>query len=207
MHFASIHSILLSHLPHATWVAYALLFVGMALEGEIVLFTALYLANVGYFSFSYLGPVIVTGIFVGDFLWYRLGIFLHTHPRFVKARVFIERYTRILDVQLLHRPVHTLFISKFTYGLNRPALIRAGAMGIPLTKFLEADIMAVVAWLTVIGGIGFGLSQSLESATHYIRYVEVGFVIGILAFIIITHLISKLFFYNVKKGARRRKTD
>jgi membrane protein DedA with SNARE-associated domain len=197
------HSFFFAYLPHSPLIAYILIFLGMVVEGEVTLFTALYLAQIGYLSFEYVGPVLIGGIFVGDFLWYRLGIFLHKHPRFARIRAFVERMTRLLDEQIVARPIHTLFVSKFTYGINRAAIVRAGALGIPLTTFLEADIMAVLAWLGVIGGIAYKLSLSLTHASRYIRYVEIGFIIGVLAFIIITHLVSKLSYANVKKTEQK----
>ncbi len=196
-------SLLLAYLPHSVALGYLLIFLGMAIEGELVLFTALYLANIGYFSYQNIGLVLVAGIFVGDFFWYRFGSFLHTHPRFSRARALLERVTRLIDDQLAIRPIHTFVVSKFIYGLNRTTLARAGVGGMGVTKFLEADILAVVAWLFVIGGAGYALSESLEGAARYIKYAEVGLLIGLLAFIILTQILSKIFFVNVKKNERR----
>ena len=197
------HLFFLTFPAHATFVAYLAAFIGMIVEGEVVLFTSLYLGTIGYFNFSYLGFVLVLGIFTGDFLWYRLGIFVANHPSLEWVDRRIEKLARVIDEQLDARPIHTLFISKFTYGLNRIALLRAGARKVPLITFLEADIMAVVAWLLIIGGISFGLSRSLAEAKKYIKYVEVGFVIGILAFIIITHIVSRISYANVEKTGKK----
>ncbi|MES2953063.1 MAG: hypothetical protein V4674_00700 [Patescibacteria group bacterium] len=196
-------SLLLAYLPHSVALGYLLVFLGMAIEGELVLFTALYLANIGYFSYQNIGLVLVVGIFASDFFWYRFGAFLHNHPRFSRARAFLERVTRLIDDQLAIRPIHTFIVSKFIYGLNRTTLARAGVSGMGVTKFLEADILAVVTWLFVIGGAGYALSESLENAARYIKYAEVGLLIGILAFIIITQILSKILFITVKKDERK----
>lgn len=196
-------SILLSHLPHSVAVGYLFVFLGMVIEGELVLFTALFLTSIGYFSYQNIGPVLVAGIFTGDFLWFRFGGFLHNHPRFSKARAAIERVTRFIDDQIAERPIHTLFISKFIYGFNRTTLARAGASGMSVTQFLEADIMAVVAWLIVLGGAGYALAASLDQLATYLKYTEAALLVGIVGFFVITKIISKLFFLNVQKAEKR----
>lgn len=196
------HDLFIALLPETAFLAYLAVFIGMVVEGEVTLFTALYLGTIGFFNFQYLGMVLVLGIFAGDFLWYRLGIFVARHPWLSLLHDKIESNARILDEQLEARPIHTLFISKFTYGLNRIALMRAGATRIPLTTFLEADIMAVVVWLSLVGGIGFLLSKSFVEVTKYIKYVEVGFFAGIIIFIFATRFISRLSYANVRKTER-----
>lgn len=196
------HEQLLAHLPASHFLGYLILFVGMAIEGEFVLFAALYLASIGYFAYDIVGPVVVAGVFTGDFLWYRLGIFLHNHPSFARARAYIERVTALLDEQMVARPIHTLFISKFAYGLNRAAIARAGSLGIDLLKFLEADIMATFVWLCLMGGISFGVSAGLAQAQHYLKYVEVGFLLGIVAYLVFARVITKATYKSVKKGRK-----
>lgn len=196
------HDLFLAYLPETAFLAYLLVFFGMILEGEVTLFTALYLGMLGALDFKYLGIVLVLGIFTGDFLWYRFGFFVAHHPSLKWLDEKTERMARILDEQLEARPIHTLFISKFTYGLNRIALMRAGATKVPLTSFLEADIMAVSVWLSLVGGIGFILSKSFAEFARYIKYLEVGFVLGIIVFILLTQIVSRISYANVKKTER-----
>lgn len=83
-----------------TWriLAYALIFLGMVLEGEIILFSAFFLVHQGSLDFFDVLAMAYIGIIVGDILWYRFGkFFLKTFPYLEK---YVSKLTSYLDGEL-----------------------------------------------------------------------------------------------------------
>jgi membrane protein DedA with SNARE-associated domain len=85
---------------------------------------------------------------------------------------------------------------KYAYGMGRATQVCAGAMKMPFAKFLKADLIASTCWICLIGGLGYFGAASIERYKEYLKYAEVGIVIGIALIVVSSHLVSK---YEMKK--------
>jgi len=170
-------------------LGYFLIFLGLLLEGEFILFTAAFLTHQGVFGFGHMAVVVVVGVLMGDVLWYLAGTRLaKTHYRWQK---WFNRIAGPFDRHIMKRPFHTIFISKFTYGLYHVIVLRAGILGVKLRDFLKADLPSVFIWSVVVGGLGYGASAFFLLLRHYLRFFEMALLLGLVSFFLILHLISR----------------
>lgn len=175
-------------------LGYALIFFGMIIEGDITLFIALFLTHQGFFDFGDAILAVFSGVCIGDFLWYRIGIRLNGRPSFFSS--WIERLSRPFDNHLVMRPLHTIFLSKFAYGLNHVALMRSGMLGVQKSKLFKSDFSATVLWVSIVGGFGYFSSASLLLAKHYIRFAEFALLAALIIFFALEGLLKR---YVVRK--------
>lgn len=173
-------------------LSYAVIFFGMAIEGDILLFTAGFLTHQGYFDIGVVLLLVFLGAIIGDNIWYVLGELMSEKELFLKVKKFIEKATSPFDEHLKNRTARTIFISKFAYGLCKPIILKAGAMKIPFGKFIKADLVATFLWIFLVGGLGYLSSASFLAVRHYLRYTELTLLLGIAIFILISYIITKI---------------
>lgn len=179
----------LHYLTEYRTLGYIVIFLGMMIEGDIFLFTAGFLANRGYFAIDMVLLAAFFGTLIGDNLWYVFGEMINENS--VLGR-FITRLTKSFDDHLMGRTFRTMLITKFAYGIHRPILFRAGMLRLPFKKFIESDIIAIVPWVFLIGGLGYISSASFLLIRHYLRYTEVTLLFGLILFILISHIVSHI---------------
>ncbi len=173
-------------------LGYAIIFFGMMVEGDILLFTAGFLTHQGYFDIDIMLLLVFLGTIIGDNIWYVLGELLGEKKSFLKVKKFIEKATSPFDEHLKNRTARTIFISKFTYGLCKSILLKAGAMKISFRKFIKADLAATFMWIFLVGGLGYLSSASFLAVRHYLRYTELTLLLGIAIFILISYVVTKI---------------
>jgi membrane protein DedA with SNARE-associated domain len=169
------------------WI-YALIFIGMIIEGETFLFASIYLAHLDYLNLNILITVVFAGIVFSDFFWYFIGGHLEKKSQF--ARKWMGKVSGVLDKRMQRNPVSTLFIMRFTL-IYHGVLMRAGALGVPLISYLKTIIVSSIAWVSLIGGIAYFSSAYLDLFKKYLKYGETALLIGIIIFLFISHFISK----------------
>ena len=178
---------------------YAIIFLAMIVEGDPFLFSAFFLANEGVFGIATLSIVIFLGVLVGDLLWYWLGVKIDKQNfslreisrRETKLMVWAEKVAAPFDDHLISRTFHTIFISKFTYGIYHAIILRAGMLRFPIRRFIGYDAISTIVWMAAVGGLGYFSSYSFSLVKQSLKYAEIGLLIGILFFLFISHYISK----------------
>lgn len=158
-------------------LGYILIFLAMMFEGDIALFTAAFLTNLGLFDPFAASATAVAGVLIGDWLWYEAGKHVHRLPQFLSSR--IEKFATPFDEKLAARPLHTLFLTKFAYGIHHLVLLRSGSIRLSLKRFLWADIPSSLTWFAIIGGLGYFFGYSLFGAEKYLKFGEVAILIGL----------------------------
>lgn len=190
-----VRAILFSWLLWWRPLGYILVFAGMLLEGDAVLFTVAFLTRQGFFDIGDMAITVLVGVLVGDMGWYQLGIWVQHSESFAFIRRWLERVTGRFDRHLMENPLRTLFLSKFAYGLHHPILIRAGAIGISARRFLRSDVLASLAWVMIVGGLGYASSASSLILRHRLRFIERTFLVSLIAFFLFEWIIG----HNSKK--------
>lgn len=170
-------------------LGYAIIFFGMMIEGDALLFMAALLTHQGFFDIGDMAFFVFFGVLIGDTLWYLLGVWFTGSIPVVNA--WVTRLARPFDHRLHKRSVRTIFISKFMYGLHRSILIRAGSAGVPLKTFIKADLLAATLWILIIGGLGYLSSASLSLFKHYIRFTEVAILLALIIFLAFDYFFSR----------------
>ena len=117
-------------------LAYFLIFLGIIIEGEVVVLFAGILAHLGGLNIIPCFIVGVFGIASKSYLGYYLGIFLHNkypHNRFFR---YIESKILYFLPHFKDRPFWSVFLSKFIYGINHFAIVLAGYLKINFKTYL-----------------------------------------------------------------------
>lgn len=180
----------------AAWqpLGLAAIFLGLLIEGEIVIFTAMFLTHQGAFDLRLTIPVIISAVALNDLLWHRLG--QSTYVTSERVVSLTKKIGAPIDALLKKYPFRTFLITKFTYGLMRPTIIRSGMVGIPIKDFIKYDYPAAVFWITIVGGLGFFAGASLPFLKHYFKLAEIALVVVFIAFFILHHVIIKIYLKN-----------
>jgi len=170
-------------------LAYIIIFFGMMVEGDTVLFIAAFLTHQGILHIL---PALLTalwGMILGDNLWYTLGFKLKNSNTFLNQ--WAEKLAKPFDEHLKNHPLRTTFLSKFTYGVGHAIFFRAGAIRIRWGKLEQSDILATLFWMAVVAGLGYFSSASFSLAKHYLRFGEIALLLGLIIFFTLKHLIVK----------------
>lgn len=185
-----VSSTLFQYLTPYLGIGYPLIFAATMFEGDIILFTTGFLTQQGLFSIIYAPIVVFCGALAGDLVWYWLGYELNKlHISVSFLRRWMERLSEPIDEHLLNRTNYTIFISKFAYGFNHLTLMRAGMLGIKLKTFIKANISATLAWMLVVGGLGYISGESFALIKHYLRYGEFALLGAVLIFFLFWHFV------------------
>ncbi len=155
------------------WKEYVflILFIGMIFEGDLLLFSSAFLASQDYLSVSILTIVIFSGVMFGDSLWYFCGHVLY--QKFSFFRRLLDKIPPRYDRHILDRPFKTFLISKFTYNMHHPILLRAGTINLDFKSFFKNDFYATVVWFFVVGGLGYVSGSYFFIVKHYLKYAEI----------------------------------
>jgi membrane protein DedA with SNARE-associated domain len=172
-------------------LGYFLIALGIFIEGDAVLYTAGFLSHRGildpWLAFIWL----LGGATIGDVAWYKLGAYLE--PKDTRVVRWLKHATNPLGPHLTDRPRRSLFISKFLYGINHAILCKAGALHIPLKRFMRIDLPANLAWILVVGGLGYASSAGFSHVRKYLHYGELGLLLGIILLMILSRLFAHFF--------------
>ena len=160
-------------------LGYALIFLGMLVEGDLVLFTAAFLAELGIFGIVPVILISAIGMIGGDIGWYALGTCHNKLP--LRLQRLIEKIGAPFDRMLRRHLLHTLLITKFTYGAHRLVLLRAGGDRLGLSRFFQSDAVATAVWITVIVSLGYFGGFALSQAKEYLRFAEAGLLLCLIA--------------------------
>lgn len=186
------------------FLGYALAFFGMFVEGDLVLFSAAFLAHLGVFDVVWLAAVSFFGMLAGDALWYGAGRFHQKLPRFL-ARLF-ERVASPFDRALNAHPFRTLLVGKFAYGIHRLILARGGGQ-IPFARFFKKDLVATAVWVAALMSAGYFGGFAINQLKGYYRFAEIGLLIGIIIVIFAEKAVKKFSLTLSEKNGNSGRTE
>ena len=181
--------IILQNINEWGWLIYFAIAFIMLFEGEMILFLTTYLAQKGYFNIYILLPVAFCAAVIGDCLWFEFG------SRLAKNKWIGHRLSKVaspIDKFLAKHPRRTIFISKFTYGLNRATLVRVRASGVTFRKFIQIELFTIVVWMSVICSLAFASFAAFEQMKRNIKLAEFGLLLAIVCFFLVSKIISKI---------------
>jgi membrane protein DedA with SNARE-associated domain len=174
-------------------LAYILIFLGIIIEGEVVVIFSGILAHLG-------GLSIITSFFVGvlgiaskSYLGYQLGAWLekkYPHNRFLK---YIEGKIFYFLPRFKERPFWSVFLSKFIYGINHLAIILSGYLKINFKTYFKAEFSSSILWLIEFLALGYFFSYAAIGYSKDIRKFSVIILLFIVAFILLEKFITFLF--------------
>jgi membrane protein DedA with SNARE-associated domain len=188
-------AVLFPYLTHWRSLGYAVVFMGMIFEGDIVLFTSSFLAHQGFFDIGDLAFFVLAGVFIGDSLWYLAGRLIDNHlsgnSRLSLVNRWMAKMAVPLDTRLLNYPFRTILISKFFYGFHHALLTRLGTLRFSWKRFIKIDFISNLLWAFVVGGLGYFSGAAFFASKHYLRLAEIGLLLALILFFVIKHFVIK----------------
>lgn len=174
---------------HRFW-GYAILFIAMVLEGEVFLVIAGMLASFDAFDVGDVMWIALTGVVLGNIMWYSIGAKLKD-ARF--TRRILSRAEKILIFflpEFRENPFKSIFFSKFIYGANRATVIMSGVLHIPFKLFFKAEFLASVVWVALYFEVGYFFGYAAVSTTKKAGHIALMALLFVIAFILIQKLIT-----------------
>jgi phosphatidylglycerol lysyltransferase len=169
---------------------YALLFLGVALEGEAVLLAAALLAQRGLFRLPVVIAVAVAANSLADQVYFQLARLrgrqwlekrFGQHPRYQQLIALVGRRGGLL-----------LLASRFAYGLRIAIPAACGALGMGVVSFTLLDLLAGLFWALPMAAFGFyaggALGPLLEGVRRYEEGIALLLVFGVAAFLGLRHV-------------------
>jgi lysylphosphatidylglycerol synthetase-like protein (DUF2156 family)/membrane protein DedA with SNARE-associated domain len=134
---------------------YLLVFLGVALEGEVVLLAAAALCHSGYFRLALVMGVAVAANWTADQVYYLLARSYGRdwlekrygrHPRYERVLSLMDRYGNV-----------PLLFSRYVFGFRIIIPAACGALGMPLVRFGLLNLLAGVIWVVPTASLGYSL--------------------------------------------------
>lgn len=151
-------------------LAYVVVALGVALEGETALVAAGAIAHRGDLSL----PLVMLSAFIGsvaaDQGWYHFGRragppFLARHPRVRERAEAVGRWIERWDTALV-------LGFRFMYGFRTATPLMLGASDYPPRRFAVLNTMGGAVWAVTFGALGYGLGATFVATLR--RFGHVG---------------------------------
>lgn len=167
---------------------YLVIFFGMFTDAAVMVFATVFLITAKVIGIVPGVTVLLLGIYFEQLFFYWLGLKLSAREKF---SLWVDKVAKPFDRHLKSRPLHTLLISKFVYGLHRAMLVRSGMLKLPLKKFAEYAVYCSIAWLGVVGSLGAVFAGSYVELKKYFRYAEIVPLVLVAIFFLAEWLLAK----------------
>jgi membrane-associated protein len=176
-----------------TILALFLIFLGVILEGEIVLITTGVFTHLGALDIFQALIILIIASIVKTFFWYTIGKKIYKKYGETKFLRWVEQV--VLKV-LPHFPRHpsiSIFISKFIYGVNHFVIIFSGFTQIRFKTFVVAEIISSIPWVLVFFGIGYIFSYTAFSVSKDITHIALVIGLGVVLILILSRGLKRIF--------------
>ena len=147
-------------------LGYLLGALGVLIEGDLTWFTLAFLLSQGFFNVELMLLVVFLGVVVSDTLFFFIGRWIKYLPKIVYF--WSNKISQPFDKHLHDRPLQTLLISKFAYGVHKPILIRMGMIDKTYWDFMKADLPSIFTWMMTIGALGYFSGLSFFLVQRYL---------------------------------------
>jgi len=153
---------------HRYW-GYGLLLIAMLFEGELFLTATGILVRIQAFNFLEAFLFALSGVLIGDVLWYWAGRALkNRYPQNRITEFVLRRVKRFLP-SIERNPYHVIFLSKFIYGLNHSTLVVLGYLKIPFGHFMRVQFTTSLVWTLLFLTVGYIFGSVALTFTHRLQ--------------------------------------
>ena len=150
---------------------YALLFLGVAAEGEAFLAAAALLVHRGYFRLAAVIAVAVAGNTVADLLYYFAARM--RGREWLERRYGASRYYQRVVLGVQRHGRWMLLGSRFAFGFRILIPAACGALGMPPGTFLPMVVLAGILWAVPVAFLAYSSGGAMHSALVDLRHYEV----------------------------------
>lgn len=179
---------------HAVLV-YFVIFLGVILEGEIVVIFAGIFSHLGSINIFIALIAVILGGATKSFLGYFIGYSLNKHH---SHNTFIQKVERRISSLLPHfkdKPFWSIFISRFfLFGIGWFTLVFSGYRNVPIRTYIKAEAMSLSIWSVGVILLGFSFSHTALSISRDVR----NFLVMIIIFFILFFILEKMIAFMIE---------
>ncbi len=139
-------------------------------DGDLTLILAGVIAHLGLFRLPAGIAAGSVGAFTGDTVFYIVG---RTNRRWIQNTRLYRRMGPRAESLFRRFGVGQLFAMRPVYGTRIATLILFGVRGVPFWRFALFDTLSCLVWATLLGLLGFALSNSAAWLVGEVKSVEV----------------------------------
>jgi membrane protein DedA with SNARE-associated domain len=192
----NLEQILLNFSEFHRFLTYAAIFLGMFIEGEIILVLSGILIKSGQIYFLETFAIAFMGAVMHDFGFWLVGKKLLKTDRKKFLFFNLEKIKAFLDKFNNFNAVY-VFISKFGWSINRVVLISSGYLKVSVQKLIKYSLLANLFWVAIFISIGYTFAGTTEILKKDVKLFSILVTVFIIAIIVIENLIQKF----IKKQA------
>lgn len=191
-------------LAYAQVHGYFLIFLIMIVEGPIMTVAAAFAASLGYFNIWTIFILSAIADFVSDALFYVMGHF--TRKKVIDRYLSDSKLSYIYKIEekFKNHPGKTIFLLKMS-PFVAPGLMAAGAVRIPLRKYVYWNLVNNLPRTIFFVGSGYFFGVFAKSILHYYNNLTY-YVLALVAFVLIIYFgwkrVSKMVLEYNERGKR-----
>lgn len=175
---------------HYQVLAYMIIFLGLIVEGEVVLITTGILSHLGALNVWFSLCFVLAGGLTKTFSGYYIGRIIHEKWNHTKLLKFIEKKVLMVMPHFNQKPFWSIFISKFIFGINYMVIILSGYEKIDFKKFLKAEICSTIVWAPALLALGYFFSYTALNVSREIWKFSLVILILVMLFFLFDKLIE-----------------
>lgn len=174
---------------HHEALVYALLFLGMVVEGEFVLLCTGILIHLGALSIPATLIIVLAGGLTKTLLGYHIGRCIDQRWGKTRFLQYVEKHARKIVPHFYRKPFWSIFISKFLM-VNHIVIIFAGLKRVSFKKYLRAEVVSTLIWAPGLLVVGYFFSLTALRVSHNISQFTLIVIILVALFLILDKIVS-----------------
>lgn len=143
---------------------------GNDLRGRAFLTAAGMPARLHAFDFFISFFFALSGVLLGDMLWYCTGRNLKSRYPHHRISLFVIQRVKKYLPSIERNSFHVIFLSKFLYGLNHSTLVVLGFLKVPFGRFIRIQFVTSLTRSLIFMTIGYVFGSLAITFTHRLRH-------------------------------------
>lgn len=180
-------------------LAYAVIFIGMFFEGEIILVLAGILIKNGSLDFLDTFVIAFVAAVFHDIGWWFLGKTIYAMGKKKILFINLEKTSNLLQGRNKRNGIY-IFASKFAWALNRLVLMSSGYLKMPLKTLISYSVPAIAVWVIVFVSIGYFFANQTSILKKDVKTALVFISILFLVIILFENIFRKILRRNNKES-------
>jgi membrane protein DedA with SNARE-associated domain len=182
-------------------IVYIVFFIGIFLEGEFILLSAVIAAHQGILNIWLVIPIAIFATISSDIVYFNLG--KHKAEKWLSKSKFASKFETV-NQRLRNHRTKMLLSYRFLYGIRMITPFVLGTQKLEFTKFLKYSIISTVIWCLILVGLGYAFGELIINNLKHIEKIEYYFIISLLV-IAVFYIIYK--FIDNNKDLHKRKSS
>ena len=158
-------------------LAYAGLFLGVFLEGELVFLSAVIAAHNGLFNIWVVVVIAMLATITSDIFYFNLG--RKKASEWINTSKWAKKLEKV-QIKLGEHRTKLLLTYRFLYGFRIATPLLLGTQPIPFMTFLKYSVLSTTIWAVIFTTFGWLFGELILTYLNHIQKVEYYIIGGLL---------------------------